>query len=413
MYKLLFCFTFIFGLYGCAQTVETRLDNLRENYMQSTDSKFNDNYEKLSNLELLITADSLFHKNKFLDSDAAYSEFNNRNIKLNGTSILREAGGVLGGSLLNDYRPYMMDNLFVSYYQIWNALADGRYDDARVFINQSYAKQQEMSLEYKRLIESNQNDASKNSGVSKMLEDENLQWHAFRDIMNPALTYLAGIYFLHDGDFENAETYLRRVAGMAPDNTFVKMDLKLSEKQQLPNSINWVFIEDGFAPKLREKRIHVPVNSGNEPIFVTLATSEPHFTPDSKKIKDSELIADVDAMFMTEYSQYRINEAIRAFSSMIAKTALQTSIYKSDSKYAGLFGLIGGLYSIVSTNAEVRTWATLPKNISIIRLDNNGLIELKSDSKIIKQIKTPTDGNNLIYVRLGGKNIDYKVINLK
>lgn len=76
------------------------------------------------------------------------------------------------------------------------------------------------------------------------LQKQNATWGAYRDIMNPALMYLSGIWFLNAGDYMDAETYLKRAVGMTPKNSFIATDLKLAEKNQ--NQI----IQPGFSLNL-------------------------------------------------------------------------------------------------------------------------------------------------------------------
>ena len=113
-----------FLLCGCSATIESRLDSVRNNYMaETTDTEF----ENKNNLDLLLTADALFHANDIANADKAYETFNKRNINSTGGDILREATTLTFGANANDYKPYMMDSLFVSYYQLWAAIADGRF----------------------------------------------------------------------------------------------------------------------------------------------------------------------------------------------------------------------------------------------------------------------------------------------
>ncbi len=397
---------------GCSATVESRLDSVRNNYMTGTPDT---NFEEKNNLDLLITADALFHHDDISNADKAYEIFNKKNPDIaNNKSMLREAAALVGGANVNDYKPYMMDGLFVSYYQLWAALLDGRYNDARVIINQSYARQQDMSRAYQDLIESNQTKINKNSEVYNTIKNENSVWTAYRDIMNPALMYLSGIYFLGVGEFSDAKTYLKRANGMAPENEFIIQDLKLAENNKKPENTVWVFIEDSFAPKLTEKRISVPVASKNGVTTVTIAISEPQCLNEYIKFDKAKKLADVDAMFMTEYNEYRLNDALRAFTSAASRVVLQNSMYNSRSDAAPLLGIVSTLYSEFTNNAEVRTWATLPKTISVMRFINNksGLIELKSSGSVIKRVTIPTIGNHLVYVRTTPNGFDIKTTKL-
>lgn len=397
--------------------MEARMDNARNAYWASdyTAVATAEEFSKQNNLELLITADSLFHENKFDESDAAYEEFNRRNIDPTGLDVGREAGTLLGGNLVNGYRPYMMDTLFVSYYQLWDALAMGRFDNARVIINQSYDRQQKMSVEYAKLIASNQQPQTQDtSELMQKLNAENSGWRAFSDIMNPALMYLSGITFLNTDKLADAKLYLKRVNGMMPSNTDIKADLSAAQAGTTPNGIAWVFIETGLAPRLHEERLDIPWFIGNGIDVVSLAVSRPEFFYDPVKIDNAQMVADVDAMFITEYGEYRINEALRAWSSAVSKAALQAAMYNSGSDYAGLMGMAATIYSITSTNAEVRSWAILPQRIWTMRVKKNkDLISIKSNGNVLAEIKVPKSGNHLVYIRLAEKAFDSKVIKLK
>ena len=410
-----------FLLCACAATMESQLDAVRAGYVDgnyvATATEFSSGNapESQNNLELLITADSLFHANEFAASDAAYEEFNHRNIDLTSGDLGREVGALLAGNLANDYRPYMSDALFVSYYQLWNALALGNHDDARVIINQSYARQQDMSREYDALVQQIQSERADNTDLAERLDSENSQWRAFRDIMNPALMYLSGLYFLNVGDYANAKTYLRRADGMAGNNKYVKSDLRAANAHTTPKNTVWVFVEDGFAPKLREDRMDTFVVFPTGPATLSVAVSEPLFAAPMPMVDGAEIVADVDALFMTEYTQYRVNEALRAFASAVSKAALQSALYNSDSDSAPLMGLLATMYTLSTTNAEVRTWATLPQRISVWRTTNDktGLLEIKSGGNLVVTAEIPSAGNYLVYVRLTGGTPDVKTIKIK
>ncbi len=404
-----FLFVFIL-LTGCAATVESRLDSVRMGYMTAPVEK---NIDSEKNLDLLINADALFHSGDYAQSDALYEKFNRKNSDITSGDIVRELSGVAFGANANDYRPYMMDSLFVSYYQLWMAIADGRWNDARVIINQSYSRQQDMSREYEKLIESNKAALDKHSEIADKIQ--NVNWTAYRNIMNPALMYLSGIYFLNMGEFDDATTYLRRANGMMPENNFIARDLKNAESRIRPQNTTWVFLEDGFAPKLTEERITFPIATQGGFTTLTVAMSEPVFSNNFTNIDGAKKLADVDAMFMTEYGEYRINDGLRAFASAASRMALQSAAYNSHSDSAPIMGLLSTIYSEFTNSADVRTWATLPKTISVMRIDKNksGLIEIKSRGNVMETIPVPTSGNHLVYVRIGPKTNDIKVLKLK
>lgn len=383
----------------CACATSAHLDSARDNYASG-------HYEKLTadknsnNLDLLIGADAALQNKEYSRSDNLFETFNKKNIDPTSTSISSELGKLAGGQMAVEYKPYMMDYLFVSYYQIWDALLDGRFADARVIINQSYSRQQKMSAAYRKLVSKRQK-----TELANKLKTDTSQWSAYSDIMNPALTYLAGVYFLNMGEYENARQYLVRAQGMAPENTYIQTDLEMAKKGIAPNNTAWIFIETGFAPRLREKKVTLPWLVGNGMQIVSIATSYPETFKDySDKPILSQQLANVDAMFMTEFNEYQINDALRAFSKAVANSALQSATHD---KMGGWGGVISAAYSIATTNAEIRTWVTLPGRIYLLRVkkDKSGLIKLSSGDTL----SLDYSGNNLVYIR----NNSVKEIKLK
>ncbi len=413
-------------LTGCGATMESKLDNLRSGYIQNNSpeiiaKQFSggvSDFKDMDNLELLIVGDALFRSNQFKESDEVFQEFNRREPDITGFNLGDEAATLLAGNMATDYRPFMMDTLFVSYYQLWDAIALGDMNTARVIINQSYAKQKEMSIAYDSLIKETLNntiDDANNTGAIGEIQNRVKVWKSYDTIMNPALTYLSGIYFLNMGEYNDAKLYLERSFGMMPNNSFIKSDLKHAEQNKRPNNTAWIFIEDSFAPKLKEELTEIPWIIDYNLTLIPIFYSEPVFYPNDNKYQGSKLLADVDAMFMTEYRYYQVNEMIRTLISAASKTALQSAMYNSGSEYSSLMGLGATLYAYASSSAEVRTWASLPKNIWLLRVDkpSNGVIELKTSNGTLTEIDVPYNGNHIIYVRPNKLAVDTKIIKIK
>jgi len=392
--RKIICICLLFILGACASSTQSYLDSVQNNFANANYEIDETPLSEQSNLDLLINGTALFHIDRYEQSDAEFEEFNKRKLHETSTSISREAAGLLLGGGVNSYKPYMMDSLFVSYYQIWDLLALNEWANARVVINQSYERQKNMSIEYKKMIEENKTKISEYEQLNEIIDKNTSDWLAFSDIMNPALMYLSGIYFLNDGDFDNAITYLRRASGMVPENSFIKQDLELAQKRIKPQNTSWQFIETGFAPRLREENagIFLP-NIG----MIYFSFSKPYLNNDFSKPNGSEMLANVDAMFMTEYREYQTNEILRSFVSAAGKATLQATMYNSKSDAAPILGILSSVYTVASSNTDVRTWATLPKYIYVTR-------KTESDTK----------KNNLIYTRIiGGKITDEKTIPLR
>ena len=407
---LLFAICSLLFVSACAQTMETRLDTVRGEFAVGNydNQKIGDR-----NLDPLLAGNALFQAGDFAGSDAALEGINKRLADAQSASFFGEIGKALSSQMAGRYKPYFMDGLFISYYQLWDAIAAGRMDNARVIINQSYARQQQMSHEFAALISDRQNEkpVTGQGNLISQLNEENSHWRVFRDIMNPALTYLAGIYFLNDGDFETARTYLMRADGMTPGNDFIRADLNAANARKTPVNVAWVFIESGFSPRLTEWRLDLPIITGNGPRIVSVAVARPIALPEPPAIDGARMLADVDAMFMTEFSEYQANAALRSLASAVSKLALQSV---ANDQLGPLAGFAAAIYSAISTGAEVRSWVTLPKRIYILRVqkDKSGLIKLFSGGRFIDKIETNPAGNDLIYIRFLGGEIRPKVMKI-
>ena len=388
----------LFFISACGYT--EKLTNTRIQYQNNNFTKISKNKSN-GNLDLLISADSAFQNSDYLKSDFLFEEFNKKNINITSFDLLGEIGKIAFGQNSSEYKPYMMDTLFVSYYQILGSLFGKREENTRVIINQSYARQQKMSKEYKKLL-SNRNRKQ----IPEKINNEFSKWNSYFDIMNPALTYISGLYFLNKGENENARQYLSRTVGMVPNNNFVKEDLKLAEQNKSPKNIAWLIIETGFAPRLEENRIDFPWFLNDKTRIISVVSAKPNFyecNSDSKLCfipENSKLLANVDSMFMTEFKEYEINNIIRSITKIIANNTLQ-SILEDNTGSLGV--LIGFAYSVATTNAETRSWVTLPQNIYLLRIKKNKNNILKLSPR--NSINLDYNGNHLIYIRNGNIKI--------
>ncbi len=392
MKKILLMITglLIIGLGGCANVMERKLDDIRTNY-PSAAAKLAD---KDNTLDLMIAGDGLFQIEKYKESDRAFESVNKK-IPDSKSGILSEIVSATSNNMNNPYRPSAMDSLFISYYQIWDAFMRNDFDTVRVIINQAYNKQQSASREFATVIKKRQK-----SDLADKLRDDNAQWKAFSDITNPALTYLSGLYFLNvatdNSDWENARLYIKRASGMSSASA-IKSDLGLAEARVRPNGVTWIFIESGFIPKLHETRIDWPVIVKGKTRVISIATANPIEISEPDRIDGGELLADGDSMFMTEFKEYEINRVLRSVASATAKMMLQSV---ADDKLGAFGSLAASVYSIATTSADVRNWATLPKKIYVLRFQKSDLIKLTQGGRVIREIKVDKNKNNLIYLRI-------------
>jgi hypothetical protein len=132
---------------------------------------------------------------------------------------------------------------------------------------------------------------------------------------------------------------------------------------------------------------------GKGPMLISFAVSKAVRQPDSPAPAGAALLADTDAMFMTEYQEYRINEIIRA----AAKTAADTALQSAANNQSVWLGLGAAVYSYATTAAETRSWDSLPKKIWLERKDKGQWTMDKGDKDILIDLK---NNNRIVYIRL-------------
>ncbi|MCL2369347.1 MAG: hypothetical protein FWC83_01580, partial [Alphaproteobacteria bacterium] len=301
--------------------MQTRLDNVQRDFAAEN---FSNQTVRDRNLDPLLQGNAQFQMGEYARSDETFESLNIRMESAMRMGITGEATRAAAGAMAGNYRPWFMDDLFISYYQIWAAMATGRWADARVIINQSYAKQQRLSAEYRRLLDRRERDMA---GLGAHMRGENAMWEPFADIMNPALTYLAGIYFLNfarsSADWDNAQIYFTRADGMVPGNSKIRRDLELARTRTRPENTTWIFIESGFAPRIYERRIDWPFATVDGMRMLSIATQGARRMTTARHVDGTELVADVNRMFMTEFNEYSVNEALRAAASAITQLQMQ------------------------------------------------------------------------------------------
>lgn len=395
--------------------------------------------KKLDNLDTLVASDILFQND---DYEKASYVMGSANQKIDeNNSILESASAsvasILVNDYVNDYAPWQMDGLFLSEYQILNYMAQGDFDSARIAINQGYLRQQNATRNFRSIIQKRQEEQAKDNANLSLDEKQALysymnsvnselaaldKWKVFDDVVSPSLTYISGLYFLNmaqsQTELEDAITYLKRSQGMSPGSKTIARDLQnaLSKtKGSFDDGIAWVIIESGFAPYLTEERIDFPsFIVSNHINTISIAFAVPNKTPDfgknitiesGKNVSNTEVIADVDSIFMTEFKEYNSLRIAKALTSAITKAGMQYASAEISRNNNGSLGplleLGTMLYTIGSTSADVRSWYTLPNKVRIasVKKDSNGLIKIIQDGRIISSIETNPKDNSLIYIR--------------
>lgn len=329
-------------------------------------------------------------------------------------SITSESAATLVNLTYLPYRGTGYDRIMAATYRAMCALALNRIDDARVYLNQAYYRQDEVRKLAQKDVEAARADAADASGsadVSRTQGDAGTQeklsnlygdlksYRLYGDYVNPFTAWLRGVFRMATSeggaDIEIAHKDLEQVSVLVPGNPVVKADLATAEKMRdgapLPPTV-WVVFETGMGPHLKEERIDIPlfIVSPTVPyvgialpklVFNSGFTSGLNIEYAGKAVARTETVASMDAVVATDFDNGKTEIVTRSIITAGIKAAAQYAANKAAETYmqkeggaAGALVYIGsmvatGAATYATTEADLRVWRTLPKAFQIARLD--------------------------------------------
>ncbi|MDR2675080.1 MAG: hypothetical protein LBC18_09485 [Opitutaceae bacterium] len=364
-----------------------------------------------------VSRDYLARSNAALDAaEARVNEFEEKA----KVKVASETASMLTNLANLPYRGRAYDKVMLSTYKALNHLQLGDTDTARVELNRALQRQRDAVAENARHIAEAEEDARNAAtagaddakggkatyDVGKATADpttaaslENIlagsttaaAARPYADYVNPFAVLLDGLYFAthaaDDSDRERAIKSLERVAGMAPENPFVRDELAGAAAGRRPAGVTHVIVENGIGPWREETRVDLPLfivtdkisyigaafpslkfhdNALLSEITITAAGAAAPVAP--------ALVCDMDAVVARDFK----NEWPAVVTKTILSTAIKGTINAVAQKQAkdklgasgGLaVGILGGVAQGLTTIADTRAWRTLPKQFSYARLD--------------------------------------------
>lgn len=365
------------------------------------------------------------------------------------------ASKVMGEILFNrefmDYKPKTSDTVLINMYKGISLLALNNSSKARVEFNRTLERQRRAVEEYKEEIKELQNGAkeqrakqnrqisSRRRGDAPVLDLLRIQdvaresvdhsmpevnhWTGYGDFVNPYATYLSGLFFCVNGemksDYNKCNTMLKRVKGMVPNNSYVKLDTAMSrdfasgrKNSEYRTPTVWVIFENGLAPEIDELRIDIPLFIAGERAGVSMvsfamprlqtrdaALSFIQTTSGSKKYT-SKMLCNFDRVMQAEYKAHLTSTITKAVASTATKTFGQ---YLAQRRGGQLVGLATGIFTSIMTQADTRSWLSLPKNVQLMRVPkpkNNTLRIQAPNGSLLATVALPDTKYSIVHVRM-------------
>ena len=208
----------------------------------------------------------------------------------------------------------------------------------------------------------------------------------YRGLRNPFTDWFHGVFRLATGEANRASNLLRDAAVLnGRNNRFVLADFLLAEaaaggSSGAPERV-WIIHEDGTGPYLDEFRFDFPVVTSNGVVVAGIAL--PEFVEGSSAVGALAVTADeqsyrpepllnIDRYAATEFRAGYGAVVGKAVASAIIRVVLQSVAQKEADEQGGLAGMLLNLGStigsVVLTQADTRTWTSLPKSIAVASL---------------------------------------------
>lgn len=362
------------------------------------------------------------------------------------------AGNEVLGALINDtarsYEGEEFEKIMTNTYKAINFAVLGDMQNARVEFNRALSRQEEAKMIFRKEIDELKTDMDNRS--KKILDDNakikpitkadgtvvypkkvrddftvksvienksfdslikqtyrNLDSFAvYKDFVNPFSMYMASIFFWLDDDNSKAQDLMKEVYSMNKSNEYVVNDFRLMKKLRRPRNRLWVVVENGLGPIKESVELNIPLAIfTNELDYSGIALprlKERSSAVNSFELKTAELkletqeVASMDKIAATEFKKDLTMIIAREVLRVVWKTYTQKVLKDKDEVY----GLAMAIFQAITTDADTRSWAVLPKNFHVASM------EMPSDRKIkvgvqglFKDIRIPDCKNAILYIK--------------
>lgn len=423
-------------------------------------------YSLLSSLQ---AATALRYSKQYGKSTEVFDASERAIKKYNEQLMLNEAGSTITSLLVNDsaraYRGEEYDGIMVNTYKALNFWSIGKPDLARVEFNRALDRQRRAKEHFskeianlKRTIDDRQSELdgrqaevdSSSSGsytprpdISKAVENPEIdrimrerysniyEFSPYPDFVNPFTTYMTGLFFMSQGDYKKASTLLKETYGMVDGNTALADDFRDVEdalegvkKRNSDDHYVWVIFENGLGPIKEEVRLDVPVFLFTNmvkymgialPVLRFREEAHPYLIVEheNEMSRRTEPLASMENVIMAEFRKDLPATVTRAVASLIIKTYGQ---YYMQRQYGDLGGVLSGIYSLVTTTADLRIWSALPKEFQVarVRSPEDGLLTIGTPEGRSVEVQVRPGKNSVVYVKIPMKRakIYYEVIEM-
>jgi hypothetical protein len=306
--------------------------------------------------------------------------------RTNPTKLLGDIGAYLINDRVRRYDGQDYEKVFLSANLALDHVLLGNTADARIELKKTFERETLIKnfreQEYDKI-----NEEGKKQGVSFSTDDLAKNGYPVDELNTPEVTalkngyqnafahYLSGYFFEVKGEYSLAAPGYRNALELRPDSKLIKDKVdKVGKVKPGAGQADVLFVvESGFAPSWKSVNISLPIPINKEVIVTSLSfpVVQPDnwvFVPSALNVGGNSLpvetIVNVDALAKRQLKDQLPGIIGRSAIRAVLKGAAQYEASKKAGKFAGL--LASGA-TVVSEQADERSWRSLPARVSIAR----------------------------------------------
>lgn len=369
--------------------------------------------------------------------DATEQHFKRFDLENLASSAASQASAVLVNDNVMSYRGYLFEAVLANTYKGITFLELGDAEGALVEFNRAQERSRRATYFFRESIAEQrealreEGDSSQNQIVNASLQSSDTQqailseygapsrWAVYANFVNPFATYMHGLHRLAaaetSSDFEEVVPLLDRVAGVSSNPTVTEdlelaaalADGRISRSEHPP--LVWVIYDNGRGPQLEEKRIDLPVvGIGDGSVFYA-GIALPAITdgqPASQLVVDSggaqrvrtQPVASMKRIMNKEFQARFDGILLRSMTSAVVKMYAQAA---AEEEFGAMGGLLAGIASAATTQADLRSWRALPARWEVTRVQrpDSGSISLVGIDATPLQVDIPDWPMAMVYVK--------------
>ncbi len=358
---------------------------------------------------------------------------------LDGAEELMRGVEEAGLNFGQTYRFGTYDAVMVNAYKAMAMLGRGDRDNARVEMNRMEERQARTVQRFRDQISAAQQAAEQQaaSDPSRAQALQNAQnspevreqlqaldrWRSYQPFVNPAGTYLRGVFLLNSGvpgDAEAARNAFERVAGIAGNPRVVAEDLAMARRAasgQRPGPHVWVIFENGQSPLFEQLNFTVPM-----PVFmhggvtvrpVTVSMPRMVFQPSAYEGLEvqagaqratTQIVGSIEGVMASEFrTRYNALLAAAVFEA-IAKAAGISIVGAATQRAHPAVAILADLAATAAANvtqSDTRSWYMLPREFQAARVPvpANGQLSLRALGGPAETISVPQGRSSIVVVK--------------